>query len=251
MLKRVRSADGYLQSVVIPYLGEADFRRNGLVSVLLRSPYAEPGLAISEALVSRRISLKALGVQPHQLASQVRHAFEGLGIIPQHPREQFDQIGDIIHDRYGIPYWRKWRSLFGLQYSHALQLLLSANAKYDSDKSGWLGWQNSFNCLVSRHPTAYLGRWAAGLCPPINRNGQQIEFGVLLDPNNVFPRVYPDIATPLRLANDRRNKIPASHPYDKKTGLPTKYLRRSERDNVALALTGAYQHVMNLLDPYI
>ena len=54
-----------------------------------------------------------------------------------------------------------------------------------------------------------------------------------------------------RLANDRRNKIPASHPYDKKTGLPTKYLRRSERDNPALALTGAYQHVMNLLDPYI
>ena len=252
MLKRVRSADGYLQSVVIPYLGEADFRRNGLVSVLLRSPYAEPGLAISEALVSRRISLKALGVQPHQLASQVRHAFEGLGIIPQHPTEQFDQIGDIIRDRYGIPYWRKWRSLFGLQYSHAFQLLLSANAKYDSDKSGWLGWQNSFNDALFRAIQPHiLAAGLQGYASPINRNGQQIEFGVLLDPNNVFPRVYPDIATPLRLANDRRNKIPASHPYDKKTGLPTKYLRRSERDNLALALTGAYQHVMNLLDPYI
>jgi hypothetical protein len=96
-----------------------------------------------------------------------------------------------------------------------------------------------------------LAAGLAGHASLINRNGQQIDFGVLLDPNQVFPRIYPDIATPLRMANDRRNKIPASHPYDKKTGLPTKYLRRSERDNLATVLTGAYQHVMNLLDPHV
>ena len=252
MVRRILNADGYLQSVVIPYLSDADFRRNGLVSKLLRSQYAEPGLSIGGELVSRKVSLRDLGVQANELEPRVRHALEGFGIIRQRSGDQFDQIGHIMRRSYGIPYWKKWRSLFGAQYSHALQLLLSAEAKYDSDKSGWLGWQNSFNDAMFRaiqHQMLRAG--LPGHASLVARNGQQIDFGVLLDPNQVFPRSYPDIATPLRIANDRRNKIPGSHPYDKKTGLPTKYLRRGERDNLTAALTGAYKHVMNLLDPYI
>lgn len=251
-INRIRKADGYLQSVVIPYLSDVDFRRNGLVSALLRSPCAEPGLAISAELVSRRLSLRTLGVQPNQLAPQVRHALEGLGLIPQRPADRFDQIGEIMGSRYDIPYWRKWRALFGLQYSHALQLLLSAEAKYDSDKSGWLGWQNSFNDAMFR---AIQPRLAAAALPGhsalVDRNGRQIKFGSLLDANKLFARTYPDIAAPLRLANDRRNRIPASHPYDERTGLPTRYLQPKERDRLAGALSAAYRHVINLLDPYI
>ena len=202
--------------------------------------------------MSRRLSLRALGVQRNQLAPQVRHALEGLGLISQRSAVQFDQIGEILGSRYNIPSWRKWRSVFGVQYSHALQLLLSAEAKYDSDKSGWLGWQNSFNDAMFRAIQPHiLTAGLPGHAELIGRDGRQIDFGVLLDPNKVFPRSYPEIATPLRLANNRRNKIPASHPYDKKTGLPTKYLNRRERDNLAVSLTGAYQHVINLLDPYI
>jgi hypothetical protein len=142
--------------------------------------------------------------------------------------------------------------VFGLQYSHTLQLLLSADAKYDSDKSGWLGWQNSFNDAMFRAIQAHiLAAGLPGYCSLVDRNGRQIKFGVLLDPNNVFARIYPRVATPLRLANDRRNRIPASHPYDEKTGLPTKYLKQSERDKLATALTAAYQELINLLDPHI
>ena len=252
MVRRIRKADGYLQSVVVPYFSDSDFRRNGLVSMLLRSPYAEPGLAIGGELVSRKVSLRDLGVQHNELEPRVRHALEGLGIIRKRFGEQFDQIGHIMRSRYDVPYWRKWRSLFGLQYSHALQLLLSADARYDSDKSGWLGWQNSFNDAMFRAIQPHvLASGLPGHALLTGRNGQQIDFGVLLDPNQIFPRTYPDIATPLRLANERRNKIPASHPYDKKTGLPTKYLRRSERDNLATGLTDAYRNVVNLLDPHI
>jgi hypothetical protein len=134
---------------------------------------------------------------------------------------------------------------------------MNVYALIDSERIEQLGLPSSASIVPLKRGlnfpmlTKLLGRGSEGQRARTYRNGQQIEFGVLLDPNNVFPRVYPDIATPLRLANDRRNKIPASHPYDKKTGLPTKYLRRSERDNLTAALTGAYQHVMNLLDPYI
>jgi len=204
-------------------------------------------------LVSRKVSLKTLGVQPNDLEPRVRHALEGLGIIRRRAGEQFDQIGHIMRSRYRIPYWKRWRSLFGMEYSHALQLLLSADAKYDSDKSGWLGLQNSFNDAMLRAIQPHiLAAGLPGYSSPTDRNGQQIKFGVLLNANNnAFSRTYPAIATPLRFTNDRRNRIPASHPYDERTGLPTKYLKRNERDNLATGLTDSYRNVINLLDAHI
>ncbi len=252
MARRVRAADPYLQSLVVPYLGDVDFRRDGLIGAMLRSGESDAGLVISGELVGRHVSLKSAGVQASQLAPQVRNAFEGLGIITQPAVDRFDQIGDILRNRYEVPYWRKWRDLFALQYSHALQLLLSAEAKYLSDKSEWLSWQNSFNDALFRSIQGHLqGAGLQGACAVTNKFGEQISFGSLLDPQKIFVKTYPAIATPLRAGNERRNRIPTSHPYETKTGAPTKYLRAKERDDLARDLAGAYQAVISLLDNYI
>jgi hypothetical protein len=252
MIKRVRAGDPYLQSLVIPMLGDAEFKRNGLISALLRSVETDPGLAVSGELVRRGVALRALGIQAGMLTPQIRNAFEGLGIIAQPPVERFDQIGDILRNRYSVPYWRKWRDLFALQYSHALQLLLSAEAKYLSDRSEWLSWQNSFNDAAFRAVQNHLQRLALqGACSTTNKYGELISFGSLLDPQKPFARTYPAIATPLRIANERRNRIPTSHPYETKTGAPTQYLKARERDDLARQLAVAYEEVIDLLNNQI
>jgi hypothetical protein len=96
MTNRVRASDPYLQSLVIRFLDEREFRRQGVIGKLLRQPYAEPGLAIVTRLVERNLTHRSFGVRPGQLAPQVRNAFQGIGLLAPGPAEKFDQIGDIL-----------------------------------------------------------------------------------------------------------------------------------------------------------
>lgn len=249
MANRVVAGDPYLQSLVVPFLDRVEFRRGGIVGKLLRQPQAEPGLAIVTKLVERNLTHRSFGLRPSQLAPQVRSALRAVGLLPPGPIERFDQIGDILRDRFGIEYWRKWRNVFGSEYSHALSMLLSADAKYDSDPSEWLSWQDSFNDALFRAAQAHMGRLQLlGACPLANRFGELIDYGVLLDPNQAFATARPGIATPFRVAHARRNCLPTNHPYEKKTARQTKYLKRQERARITKELGPAYRDIVALLD---
>jgi hypothetical protein len=174
---------------------------------------------------------------------------QGVGLLPPLPAEKFDQIGDILKERFEIDYWNKWRSLFAGEYSHALSMLLSADAKYLPDPSEWLSWQDSFNDALFRAIQSHLNRLALpGACSLINRNGELIDYGVLLDLNRPFTTAYPNIGNHFRTAHTRRNHLPTSHPYDKKTAKRTHYLRPKERNELTEQLKAAYSHVITLLD---
>ncbi len=139
--------------------------------------------------------------------------------------------------------------VFGTQYSHALQLLLSAEAKYDADRSEWLSWQNSFNDAMFRALQGSMARAGlSGSCSVKNKHGELIDFGSLVDPQKPFSLAFPNIATPFRLANSRRNSIPANHPYEKRTGVQTKYLQKREREQHTRSLATAYREIVALLD---
>lgn len=96
LTNRVSASDPYLQSLVIPFLDEREFRRQGVIGKLLRQPQAEPGLVIATRLVERNLTHRSFGVRPSQLAPQVRNAFQGIGLLAPRPAEKFDQIGDIL-----------------------------------------------------------------------------------------------------------------------------------------------------------
>jgi Reverse transcriptase (RNA-dependent DNA polymerase) len=252
MTMRVSASDPYLQSLVVPFFDGREFRPQGLIGTLLRHSSAEPGLVIATSLVGKGLTHRTFGVRPGQLAPQVRNAFRGIGLLPPGPTEKFDQIGDVLRERFKISYWRKWRILFGPEYAHALSMLLSADTKYASDPSEWLSWQDSFNDALFKAMQGHLGRLGLpGACSVKNRLGQLIEYGSLLDPNQVFATAYPGIATALRNAHVRRNRLPTSHPYEKKTAKPCKYLKAKERSELAIELAGAYREILALLDSHL
>ena len=252
MTNRVSASDPYLQSLVIPFLDEREFRRQGVIGKLLRQPQAEPGLVIITRLVERNLTNRSFGVRPSQLAPQVRNAFQGIGLLAPKPAEKFDQIGDILRDRFEVDYWGKWRNVFGSEYVHALSMLLSADAKYASDPSEWLSWQDSFNDALFKAMQSHLVRLGLpGACSVTNRFGELIDYGVLLDPSKAFATTCPGIAAPFRAAHARRNRLPTNHPYEKKTAQRSTYLRPKERNDVARGLAAAYREIIALLDSHL
>lgn len=251
-VNRAIASDPYLQSLVIPFLDEREFQHQGLIGRLLRVPQPEPGLVIVTSLLERNLTHRSYGVRPKQLAPQVRNAFRGIGLLPQGPTEKFDQIGDILRNRFGIEYWRKWRKVFGREYAHALSLVHSADAKFTSDPSEWLSWQDSFNDALFKAIQIHLTRLGlAGTCPLKNKYGELIDYGALLNPAGAFAVAYPGIAIPFRSTHVRRNALPTSHPYEKKSAKQTKYLRPKERNDLAKGLEAAYREVTAVLDIHL
>ncbi len=175
--------------------------------------------------------------------------FQGLGLISDVSKPHFDQIGDILGASYKLRPWRGWKALLGPNYQHALQLLLTAENKFYSDRSGWLASQNSFNDAVFGAFQDVLNTaGSSGAMPRKGRTGRWLSFGVMLDAAAPFAQNFPAMAAALRSTNDRRNSIPDSHPIEFKTGQKTKALKLRERDRIKLDLTGVYLAIMDFLD---
>ena len=117
---------------------------------------------------------------------------------------------------------------------HALGLLKQAEAAFAGGRSCWLTCQNSFNqtvfLAVQRHLQA-TGH--AGACTTIDKKGQLVDFGVTLDANGLFAKNCPTIGDCFREMNTRRNHLPVSHPYEKKTAAQSRHLKAQKRNRFA------------------
>src|SRR5450432_1729659 len=105
-------------------------------------------MTLAEEIVDRGLSPKQMGIATYRLSAEVKNVFQGLGLINVSSNPHFDQIGDILRTSYKLRLWRGWKVLLGPCYQHALQLLLTAENKFNADRSGWLASQNSFNDAV-------------------------------------------------------------------------------------------------------
>ncbi len=248
--RRILASPPLLQSLLVPLLRDSDYSTSGIVRKLLLSRSWEPGVTLGEPLVERRLSHITYSIRVDQLRPQVRNVFSALRIVRSNKPAEVDPIGEILAKRYGIQEWLKWHRLLRGEYSHALQILVTAEGHYDSARSEWLSWQNSFNDALFRsmqHSMQLVG--IHGWAEVKDRNGALIKLGVLLDPNQPFPRAHPDIAAPFREANERRNCLPGSHPYEQKGGTKARYLARHEQQTLTTRMGAAYAGIIRLLDP--
>ena len=62
----------------------------------------------------------------------------------------------------------------------------------------------------------------------------------MLAPSGQFSRNCPNVADCFREMNSRRNNLPVSHPYEKKTAVQSKYLNSQERNRFVGLLRRAY-----------
>lgn len=248
---RVSHQPSIVQALIAPIIPDTEYVEGRVVNNLLLSKDYLPGIVLAEQLIRREQTHRDYGIRVRELAPQVQNTFRSLGIIRRRSNIQVDQIANVLNDRYNITPTAKWRTVLGGEYTHALQILLQADALYDAGRSNWLSLQNSFNDAVTRSFILFLnannlpgGRSLAG------KDGRMIKYGVLLDPNAAFSVTHSDIAGPFREANNRRNKLPGSHPYDEKGGNQNKYLSSPEQNILRARLQLAYERMIDFVDQH-
>lgn len=65
-----------------------------------------------------------------------------------------------------------------------------------------------------------------------------------------FAKAHQALATCLRAGNDRRNSIPASHPFETKGGKKTKPLQVKERNSLKAKFSAAYSEVIRYVNAH-
>jgi hypothetical protein len=229
-----------LQALLAPVLPTRAFTPSGVVKTYLSRTTPEPGLSIASAMHERGLTPAAFGLQEADLPSQVSNVLRELGVIGG-VAANVDPIAEVLNARYGITTSKSWSNLLGGQYIHALGLLRQAEATFDSGRSSWLTYQNSFNQTVFLALQRHLNAASLpGACKTIDRNGALVDFGVTLDANGPFSRVFPAIGACFRDMNARRNRLPVAHPYEKYSAAPTKYLGAQQRNQFVARLRAAY-----------
>jgi retron-type reverse transcriptase len=245
---RIPKCNPLVQSLLIPNLSEEHYKRDKLVSAILKDGPPEPGLAISHELVRRCLSVSDLGLRNRDLCACVQNCYKGVGIIGRRRNAGIDPIGQIITRRYGTAYSLRWRALLGDQYNHALMILNDAESAYDIARSQWIQHQNSFNDIVVRCIINHLSaNGLPGAMKTVNRKGELIPFGNILDSRKPLFVAYPYVARPLKDLNDRRNKVPGSHPYSTKGGMQNKHLTRQEQRMHHSELSNGYGALIAIL----
>ena len=236
-----------LQSLLAPVIPSSAFVKGKVIVTYLSRAEPEPGLSICSALHERGLAPSTFGLKVNQLPSQVANTLRKLGVVSS-PRTKVDPIREILQGHYGMPVSKSWKKLLGAEYQYALGLLIQAEAAFDGGRSFWLACQNSFNQTIFLALQLHLHMIDhPGACKTIDRNGQLIDFGATLDVNGSFSKNCTRIADCFREMNMRRNRIPVSHPYEKKTTKQSQHLKTRERNQFVAKLRDAYADLIALM----
>ncbi|MCC6207508.1 MAG: hypothetical protein IT488_05090 [Gammaproteobacteria bacterium] len=229
--RRLATEHSISRSLLAPIFTDREFSPGGHAATLLRGSLMEQ-LAGARELQKRNVTLTSLGLRQRDLATSCKTALASLGVIGRRHRvAERDWIAECLADLYGCNGRIIWREFLGTEYEHALQLLIEAKARFAGAYSDWLGLQDGFGDIVTRQLFDFLKRRELnGHSRTVGNDGKLVDYGNLLAAGTPFSIAYPVAATALRTLHDRRNKLPGSHPYDKKGGTRNKWLTKRERD---------------------
>lgn len=238
-----------LQAFLGPYLPDGSFAPGEAGEQFLRASAFEPGLSICGRLHSLSLSPPNLGIATASLPTQVRNTLAELGVIAPASMAVVDAISEVIERRYGVPpAGKSWHTLLQKEYMHALGVLKQAEAAFDVAMSTWLANMNSFHHAVFLALQRHLSATAhPGACKTVSKDGKLVDFGVMLDAGGPFSRACPRLADCFRAMNTRRNHLPLSHPYDKKSKRRSKHLTTKERKKLVADLKLGYADLMVLM----
>lgn len=249
----LNKARDHTLALLAPALTEEEFKPGALVSSKLSdksSAVAHPHLGIY--LVARGITAKTYGLKASDFTEEVRNVYRNLGLVRSGGVKRLDQVDELLRARFAIAPWTKWKKLLGSDYTHAVQLLTLADRLFDNSPSEWLSYQNSFNdILVRKVIGALTASGSTAAVKTVNKNGDLIKFGNLVQPGSAFDTGHPTITLGLRETNQRRNKIPGSHPYDEKGGAQNKFLKKAEQKAIIGKLKTSYDEIIRVLEPLL
>jgi len=235
------------RALLAPIFPDREFTRTGHAKTLLQGTLEEQ-LAAARELQRREVSLNSLGLRQKDLSSSCKNALRALGVIQRRHRTESDWIAERLTRLYGCADIRIWHMLLNTEYEHASQILIEAEARFPGPYSDWLPLQDSFNDIVVRQFFSFLkARGLPGHSKTVGGNNKHVDYGTLIQENSDFDKNHNKIATQLRLLHVRRNRLPGSHPYDKKGGKQNRWLKKRERDNLVPKLRECIDNIVSFV----
>lgn len=225
-----------------------EFEPNRVVGKMLRGTLEEQ-LAAARQLQVRNISLNKLNLRQRDLPAECQHTLRSLGVIRRVSQATRDWVAERLAQRYGGTPTSIWRPLLGVDYEHALQILIEADAMYNLAPSNWLPLQDSFNDAAIRKLVNYLKvrNLPGGSQKTVGRDGKLVKYGTILQASGPLATPYPVMCASLLKVHERRNKLPGSHPYDQKGGSKNKWLYRPERDKLLRDLQQGLSEMVHIV----
>ena len=229
--RRLATEHPISRSLLAPIFPGREFAQRGQVAILLQGSLMEQLAGVRE-LQKRNVTLTSLGLRQKNLKASCKIALASLGVIGRRHRvDGRDWIAECLAELYGCSDRKIWHQLLGTEYEHALQFLIEAKARFAGAPSDWLGLQDSFGDIVIRQFFEFLKRKELnGHSKTVGSDGKLVDYGNLLAVATPFNATYPAAVIALRTLHDRRNKLPGSHPYDKKGGTKNQWLSMRERN---------------------
>lgn len=230
---RLRSESPMGRALLAPFFLEKEFLYNGCAKILLKGTLEEQLAAVRE-LQRRHVSLHAIGLRQKDLSPLCRNTLRSLGVIRRRHHIATDWICERVTSLYGCKSIPIWRKLLTVEYEHALQFIIEAEARYQGAYSEWLSLQDSFNDIAIRQFFKFLmTNGLPGSSSVINRSGNLVKYGTLIGAGTPFDIQYHSIADLLRQIHRRRNSLPGSHPYEERGGAKNRWLKKMERNVLA------------------
>lgn len=228
--QRFRSLEPVFQAHLAPHIPASEFNPNGLAARLLEAGPASVSMCLAPGLVEQGISHISMGLRARQLDCATQHVFRGVGLIKGRAASASDPVESILSKRFGCPPGCKWKRLLGAKYAHSLSILRLSDQLYDSNPSGWLQHLDSFNDVVVRRIIdALAAKGLPGGARTEGSDGRLVNYGAFLKRGHPFATGFPTVAGALDRIHQRRNRLPASHPYHSAGSEPNRHLRRNER----------------------
>jgi retron-type reverse transcriptase len=236
-----------VQAFVAPYLGLSTEGGLHTGKLFLSRSLPDTYLGLIKPLVDTGLGVDHFGKNPAEFPVVVQQVYRAAG-ISGHEIPKPDAVGKLLSKRYSVKKWNKWQDLLQGEYNHAHRQLRFADTYFDSHLSTWLNYQDPFNEIVFRALQEFLAKKSApGSISLIDKRGARIDYGVLLE-NPAFKLNYPDLQDNLNKTHKRRNSVPGSHPYDKKTGDKAKPLKKKEQRALKQYLDHAYSEIIRIVE---
>lgn len=232
-----------LQSLLVPHLPERCFEDKSLIRKLLCRSLPEPGLMLAFSFAEQGLSHSDFGVRTNELPRQVQNVLKALNIIVQNAIP-LDPVGESLSGSFKIKKWHNWKKLLIHEYAHAATILARSRSNFHSRPSHWLGYIDSFNEIVTRSLIFMLDKHKKLGSMPTANSKELINYGALIAKNTPFHKNYHEIAENFRIVHMRRNRLPQSHPYAKKTKIRTSELKKKDRNKFVSHLNTAYSEII-------
>ncbi|NIA12413.1 MAG: hypothetical protein GWP10_22530, partial [Nitrospiraceae bacterium] len=236
----------FIQMLVVPYIAHGCYDKPeflDLVNWFLKRTSFEPALvSIKQLLFNFNLNVIQRLDKPKKDPSGVLNNILG-------NKEKIDTIGQILKNRYKIPYFNKWRKFLGKNYNHANEILYYADKSYYIDKNAWVNYNDSFNDIVIRKFVSLLQTKRPKIKWPktVNKKNENIDFGVIMDEKNKLSTQYPKIVDKFRIFHERRRETPASHAFDKKSRKPASIVTSGEQKKLSNCLKNGYDSLISEL----